>query len=89
MPNRDAGLGCHFECSLKINERVLSNSKGEGTSWYMGKGFKGKNLLLANFNKQQIATGSETIYPPASKSSREVANLTERKNPHTLVYGVK
>ena len=28
-------------------------------------------------------------YPPASKASREVANLTERKNPHTPVYGVK
>ena len=29
------------------------------------------------------------IYPPASKASREVANLTERKNPQTPVYGVK
>ena len=29
------------------------------------------------------------VYPPASEASREVANLTERKNPHTLVYGVK
>ena len=29
------------------------------------------------------------FYPPASKVSREVANLTERKNPHTPVYGVK
>ena len=28
-------------------------------------------------------------YPPASKASRKVANLTERKNPHTPVYGVK
>ena len=28
-------------------------------------------------------------YPPASEGSREVVNLTERKNPHTLVYGVK
>ena len=28
-------------------------------------------------------------YPPASKGSREVANLIERKNPHTPVYGVK
>ena len=27
--------------------------------------------------------------PPASKGSREVANLTERKNPHAPVYGVK
>ena len=26
---------------------------------------------------------------PASKASREVANLDERKNPHTPVYGVK
>ena len=28
-------------------------------------------------------------YPPASKASREEANLTERKNPHTPLYGVK
>ena len=27
--------------------------------------------------------------PPAIEVSREVANLTERKNPHTAVYGVK
>ena len=27
--------------------------------------------------------------PPASKVSREIANLIERKNPHTPVYGVK
>ena len=28
-------------------------------------------------------------YPPASEVSRELPNLTERKNLHTLVYGVK
>ena len=28
-------------------------------------------------------------YPPVSKVSREVANLTERKNLQTPVYGVK
>ena len=28
-------------------------------------------------------------YPPASEASREVANLTERKNKHSPVYGVK
>ena len=28
-------------------------------------------------------------YPPASKASREAANLTGRKNPHTPVHGVK
>ena len=26
------------------------------------------------------------IYPPASEASREVANLTERKNPHALYF---
>ena len=29
------------------------------------------------------------IHPTASEESMEVANLTERKNPHTPVYGVK
>ena len=29
------------------------------------------------------------LYSPASEASRKVANLTERKNPHTPVYGVK
>ena len=29
------------------------------------------------------------VYPSVSKASREVANLTERKNPHTPEYGVK
>ena len=29
------------------------------------------------------------LYTPVSEASREVANLTERKNPHTPVYGVK
>ena len=29
------------------------------------------------------------FYPPTSKARREVANLTEKKNPHTPVNGVK
>ena len=29
------------------------------------------------------------FYPPASEASREVATLTERKNPPTPLYGVK
>ena len=29
------------------------------------------------------------VYPPVSEASREVANLTLRKNPHTPVNGVK
>ena len=28
-------------------------------------------------------------YPPENKAKRDVANLTERKNPQTPVYGVK
>ena len=28
-------------------------------------------------------------YPPASKTRKEVVNLTERKNLHTPIYGVK
>ena len=28
----------------------------------------------------------KSVYPPASKESSEVANLTERKNPHTPIY---
>ena len=27
-------------------------------------------------------------FPPVSEASRKEANLTERKNPHTPVYGV-
>ena len=29
------------------------------------------------------------FFPPASEVRREVANLTERKNQHTPLYGVK
>ena len=31
----------------------------------------------------------DTDHPPAREASREVANLTERKNQPTPVYGVK
>ena len=33
--------------------------------------------------------GSCVFYPPTSEARREVANLTERKNPPTPVFGVK
>ena len=33
--------------------------------------------------------GKQDSLSPASKASREVANLTEGQNPHTPVYGVK
>ena len=34
-------------------------------------------------------TRGEYFLPRQAKRVREVANLTERKNPHTAVYGVK
>ena len=37
-------------------------------------------LILTDRSKYQ------EFYPPASKASREVANLNERKNPHTPLY---
>ena len=40
-----------------------------------------------NFIKFQDS--KNVLYPPASKASKEVANLTKRKNPHSSVYGVK
>ena len=45
----------------------------------------GVELRLDKKTRSSLANN----YPPASEASREVANLTERKNPHTPVYGVK
>ena len=40
---------------------------------------------------KDLSKGLQEIYihPPTSKESREVANITEIKNPHTPVNGVK
>ena len=48
---------------------------------------KGEFNALSRYSKM-LADTQKLIYP-TSKASREVANLTERKNPHTPVYGVK
>ena len=40
-------------------------------------------------NKTGFRPYLKLYHPPASAASREVANLIERKNTHTLVYGVK
>ena len=37
----------------------------------------------------QVCVLCYNFYPPASEARREVANLTERKNPHAPIYGVK
>ena len=42
-----------------------------------------REKFLANLDVSLI------VYPPVSKAGREVAHLTERKNPHTPVYCVK
>ena len=48
--------------------------------------------MIWSLELQQTGEGSvqlKLILSPASETSREVVNLTERKNPHTPVYGVK
>ena len=49
-------------------------------------------LNLRNFTFFEKSSGKQNRskgYPPMSEVSEEVANLTERKNKHTPVYGVK
>ena len=45
-------------------------------------------FLIVRFN-MFIKSSHYYYYPPASKASREVANLTRRKNPHTPIYDVE
>ena len=45
--------------------------------------------LVRLYTEPNIEFCLKSIYPPASEASREVANVTERKNPHTPEYGVK
>ena len=51
--------------------------------------FRLRPKLLHKYFVSQINDGRQIVNPPASKARREVANLTERKNPHTPVYVVK
>ena len=44
---------------------------------------------LFGINKKQILLDIRCNCPPVSKASKEVANLTARKNQYTSVYGVK
>ena len=49
-------------------------------------------MVSKNLSLKPLVLGNneaKNIYPPASEVSREVANLTERKYPHTPIYGVK
>ena len=48
--------------------------------------------ILLNFDRFTTFLDQEKtskLYPPASEASREVPNLTERKNPHNPVFGDK
>ena len=42
----------------------------------------------ANLKLKTLSTRIFFYYPPVSAVSREVANLTKRKNPHTHIHGV-
>ena len=45
-----------------------------------------RKCLKRMMHKAKADNYTENSYPPASEASREVANLTERKNLHTPVY---
>ena len=45
--------------------------------------FQESTILIAICPPQQNGCVRFLLYPPTSKARREVANLTERKNPHT------
>ena len=47
------------------------------------------HVVIFMKSSEVIFFGNFYAYPSASKASREVANLTERKILHTPVYGVK
>ena len=47
------------------------------------------NLRTENNEVFDCLITKAQFFPPGSEASREVANLTERKNSHTTVYGVK
>ena len=48
------------------------------------------DFAAESVSQKNIFTHMDILFnPPASKASREVADLTKRKNPHTPVYGVK
>ena len=55
---------------------------------YISKTWLGKIKKQKNASKW-TKQNKFHFYPPANKVSREVANLTERKNPNTPVFGVK
>ena len=60
---------------------AFSQIQGPNYHYYHLK-FKSCIILLNLRNLLQF-------YPPAVEASKEVANLTKRKNPHAPVYGVK
>ena len=47
------------------------------------------STLVTALEKASLVEALAAGNPPASKASREVENLTERKNPPTPIYGVK
>ena len=46
-------------------------------------------LWTNNYQWVSFMICSRVVYPPGSEASMEVANLTERKNLHTPLYGIK
>ena len=79
-----------FQSFRELNKNCKSASvcvkKVKKTS---NDGFAGNGSFKWFYVASWCSTVFITSYPPASEASREVANLTWRKNPHPPVYGVK
>ena len=71
-------------------ERSISVVDGvEGAAAFNESQNSGGSQQLVPFSLRVAHNGKKFCYPPASEASREEANLTERKNLHTPVCGVK
>ena len=89
----DSELWCNFVTIPKCADRTIKCSEPptpEGA--VVNYSFKPNRKVVKvfenyDFGKEIIFTG--LFYPPASKASREVANLTERKNLCTPIYEVR
>ena len=63
---------------------AIDSRRAKMDEWGYKKLLKGQHIYL-----KCILGFGLWFNPPVREANREVANLTERKNPHTPVYGVK
>ena len=86
--------GIQLLCGQMAPNITLANPRFNQASrhWDQIRSGKGNLLKFVKENQNVLGPGFDNPPgndPPPSEASREVANLTERKYPHTPVYGVK